>query len=47
MSKKQYKKKKEDRSATIALHRLHEHHGFHIDIEYPRRRHELEDQKLK
>jgi hypothetical protein len=40
-------KRAEDRGATVALHRLHEQHGFHIDIENPRRRHELEDKGLR
>ena len=37
----------EDRDATRALHRLHERTGFHMDIQNPRRRHELKHEEVK
>jgi hypothetical protein len=37
-------KKVEDRSSTLALHRLHARTGFDLPGQNPRRRHEMEDQ---
>jgi len=40
----QESKSSEDRSKTVAFHRLHARHGFDLPGQNPRRRHEMEDQ---